>query len=72
MNFEMEPYFPLTRIVFCQCHLVKTSCTGAGPVVQQLSSHIPLWWPGVHWFGSWVQTWHRLARHAVAGVPYIG
>ena len=40
-------------------------------VVQQLSSHIPLQWPGVHWFGSQVQTWPHLARHAVVGSPHI-
>ena len=28
-------------------------------------------WPGVHWPGSRVQTWHRLSSHAVAGVPHI-
>ena len=27
--------------------------------------------PGVHRFGSWVWTWHRLARHAVVGIPRI-
>ena len=43
----------------------------AGPVTQQLSVHIPLSWPGVCRFGSWVWTWHRLANHAVVGVPHI-
>ena len=28
-------------------------------------------WPRVHWFGSWVQTRHHLARHAVVGVSHI-
>ena len=27
--------------------------------------------PGVHRFGSWVQTCHCFARHAVVGVPHI-
>ena len=27
--------------------------------------------PRVCQFGSWVQTWHRLASHAVVGVPHI-
>ena len=27
--------------------------------------------PGVCWFGSRVWTWHRLAHHAVVGVPHI-
>ena len=44
---------------------------GAGPVVQRLSAHVLLWWPGVRWLGSHVWTWHRLANHAVAGVPHI-
>ena len=29
------------------------------------------WPPRVRWFRSQVQTWHRLARHAVVGVPHI-
>ena len=40
-------------------------------MAQQLSAHIPLQRPGVHRFGSWVWTWHRLASHAVVGVPHI-
>ena len=43
----------------------------AGPVAQRLSARVLLWRPGVHWFGSRVRTWHRLASHAVAGVPQI-
>ena len=42
-----------------------------GPVVQQLSLHVPLQRPGVCWFRSQVQTWYRLASHAVAGIPRI-
>ena len=41
------------------------------PGAQQLGAHIPLWWPRVRWFGSWVQTWHNLASHAVIGIPHI-
>ena len=41
------------------------------PVAQQLSSHVLLWQPGVHQFRSRVQTWHRMASHAVAGIPHI-
>ena len=26
--------------------------------------------PWVRRFGSWVQTWHCLARHAVIGIPH--
>ena len=44
---------------------------GAGPVAQQLSAHIPLQWPGVHWPESQVWTWHRLGSHAVVGIPHI-
>ena len=43
----------------------------AGPVVQRLSTHVLLWWPGVRHLGSWVHTWHRLASHAVVSVPHI-
>ena len=50
---------------------IETSQVWAGPVAQQLSSHIPLRQPGVHQFGSRVQIRHRLARHAVVGVPRI-
>ena len=53
-------------------HLQKEKITrGASPVAQRLSVHVPLWRPGVRWFGSWVQTWHRLVGHAVVGVPHI-
>ena len=41
----------------------------AGLVAQWLGAHVLLLWPGVHQFGSRVQTWHRLARHAVVGIP---
>ena len=44
---------------------------GAGQVAQRLSVHVLLQWPRVHWFGSRVRTWHRLASHAVVGVPHI-
>ena len=44
---------------------------GAGPVAQGLSSHVLLQRPGLGWFGSWVRTWHRLASHAVVGVPHM-
>ena len=52
-------------------NLIKASIYGAGPVVQQLSSHVLLRWPGVRRFRYWVWTWHRLASHAVVGVPHI-
>ena len=26
---------------------------------------------GVHRFRSWMRTWHRLASHAVVGVPHV-
>ena len=45
----------------------KRESIGAG-LAQQLSAHILLWWPRVHWFGSRVCTWHSLASHAVVGV----
>ena len=43
----------------------------AGLVVQRLSVHVLLQRPGVHRFGSWVWTWHRLSSYAVVGVPHI-
>ena len=43
----------------------------ASPVVQRLSTHIPLGRPRVRGFGSRVRTWHCLASHAVVGVPHI-
>ena len=43
----------------------------ACPVAQRLSAHVLLQRPRVRWFGSWVQTWHRLASHAVVGIPNI-
>ena len=43
--------------------------SGAGPVAQRLSSHVPLWLPRVRWFGSWVRTWHCLSSHAVVSIP---
>ena len=49
--------------------LTKKEGRGASLVVQRLSVHVPLWRPGVHRFGSRVQTRHRLASHAVVGVP---
>ena len=56
-------------------HLVDTFFkrlnSGASPVAQRLSVHVPLRRPGVRGFGSRVWTWHRLARHAVVGIPYI-
>ena len=50
---------------------IKNLYPGASPVAQQLNVHVPLQWPRVRRFGSWVQTWHRLASHAVVGVPHI-
>ena len=34
-------------------------------------AHAASRWPGVRRFRSWVQAWHRLARHAVVGIPHI-
>ena len=51
--------------------IIQNTCiTGAGPVAQWLSSHIPLQQPGVCQFWSWVRTWHCLASHAMVGVPH--
>ena len=50
---------------------MKKQTGGAGPVAQRLSLHLPLWWPGVHRGRSRLRTWHRLASHAVVGIPHI-
>ena len=49
----------------------KNEYPGVGLAVQRLSPHVLLRRPEVRQFGSWVRTWHRLASHAVAGVPHI-
>ena len=49
----------------------KKTMIGAGLVAQWLSAHVLLQWPRVHWFGSWVWTWHFLSSHAVVGVSHI-
>ena len=43
----------------------------AGLVAHRLSVHVPLQQPGVRRFRPRVRTWHRLAHHAVVGVPHI-
>ena len=49
----------------------ENTAHGASPVAQRLSVHVLLQQPGVLQFGSLVRTWHRLASHAVVGVPHI-
>ena len=50
----------------CCCYIIiyiqEDYCGGASPVVQQLGSHVPLWWPGVHWFRSRVLTYTSLGK----------
>ena len=48
----------------------KSTVPGAGLVAQRLCAHVPLRWPGVHQFGSWVWTRDHLASHAEVGVPH--
>ena len=43
----------------------KNIKVGAGLVAQQLSSHVPLRQPGVHWFGSQVWTYILLGKPVV-------
>ena len=60
----------ISGLTFCDSTIKKGR--GVGLVVQWLSSHVWLRWPGVGQFGSRVWTWHRLTKsHAVVGVPYI-
>ena len=51
--------------------LQKKGVLEGWPVAQWLSSQVPLRGPGVHWFGSRLQTWHHLSSHAVVGIPHI-
>ena len=51
--------------------LLRMWLARAGPVVQQLSVHVPLQPTGVHWFRSRVWTWHSLTSHAVVGIPQV-
>ena len=55
----------------CLINLVKRLSPWAGLVVQWFSSNVLLWQPEFCLLGSRVQTWHRLASHAVVGVPRI-
>ena len=50
----------------------KTIRWGAGSVAEQLSLHIPLWWPRVHRFGSRVQTYALLIKPCCGGRPTYG
>ena len=44
----------------------------AGPVAQWLSSHVPLLGrPGFAGLDPGCGQWHRLAHHAVVGIPHI-
>ena len=70
----LQAYFYKKKISFVFALTVFSEIkkkSGAGPVAQQLSAHILLQRPGVRRFGSRVQTWHRLASHAVTGIPHI-
>lgn len=57
-----------TYVYYTLC-LFKRRKAGASPVVQQLSLHFPLRWPGLRHLVPWAQTMHHLASHAVAGIP---
>ena len=70
-SFLINPITAFFRVKGTPCDEEQKSIRRASPVAQQLNSHIPLWWPRVGRFGSRVQTWHRLASHAVVGVPHI-
>ena len=47
----------------------KIPMSGAGPVIQQLSSHDPVWQPRVHQFGSWVWTYALLVKPCCGRCP---
>ena len=44
--------------------ILKMLSEGAGPVAEWLSSCVPLRWPRVCQFKSWVRTWHHSSGHA--------
>ena len=54
---EKKKDSPLGCLLFKICESLR-----AGPVVQQLSLHVPLWRPEVHWFRSRVQTYTPLGK----------
>ena len=59
--------------VFCHSgHLLKTEDTRGQPSGAAVKfTNFASQRPGVRRFGSRVQTWHRLAHHAVVGTPRI-
>ena len=42
----------------------------AGPVAEWLSAHIPLQWPGVHWFGFRAWTYALFIKPCCGGIPH--
>ena len=42
--------------------LLREAFRGASPVTQWLHLHVPLRWPGVHWFQSWVWTYALIGK----------
>ena len=59
------------RIIHGPLGSIKNEMRGASLVAQQLSAHVPLQRPWVRRFRSWVWTWYRLSKRAVAGIPHI-
>ena len=68
-NLRSAWHRPMTGTVMValesQTTAFRNLSQGAGPKVQWLSAHVPLWQPRVRPFGSWAWTWHCLASHAV-------
>ena len=64
----MSPSLDLGQDV---CKIKETEQIGAGPVAQQLSLRAPLGGLGFTGSDPGRGPWHRLSRHAVAGVPRI-
>ena len=70
-------------VQFIPCHLSKAvlkvkylSCFKRSSGGQPSGATVKLarsasWRPGVRWFRSQMRTWHRLASHAVVGIPHI-
>ena len=61
-------YLTCLSLIFLICAMgiltlfSKTLRIGAGLVVQRLSLHVPLWWPGNRWLRSQVWTYALLVK----------
>ena len=61
----------LSKVKLNGSKLLRKEMDGCRPGGAGLTVHVPFRRPGVRRFGSWVQTRHRVASHAMAGIPHI-